>query len=114
MNSDLQALATLVLHYLQCPTQLTVARQRSGGSAFPGIPSEPHLGQPMPVAELIEQRPGVFQVGGAKALGKPVVDIGEHCAGFIELRCLRISMYATAWLIHLMRLSISLLRTSMS
>src|ERR1700736_6094802 len=33
--------------------------------------------------ELIEQDLGVLQVGGIESLSEPVVDVGEHCAGFI-------------------------------
>src|SRR5229473_1019104 len=29
-------------------------------------------------AQLLEQRLGVFQVGGVEALGEPAVDLGEH------------------------------------
>src|SRR5208283_3310970 len=34
-------------------------------------------------AELVEQGLGVLEVGGVEAFGKPVVDFGEHRAGFI-------------------------------
>ena len=39
--------------------------------------------------QLVEQRLGVFQVGGVEALGEPVVDFGEHRARFVAttLRC---------------------------
>jgi hypothetical protein len=33
--------------------------------------------------ELIEQDLGVLQVGGIESLSEPVVDVGEHCAGFV-------------------------------
>ena len=32
---------------------------------------------------FIEQRPGVFQVGGVEALDEPAVDLGEHRARFM-------------------------------
>ena len=34
------------------------------------------------VAQLIEQRLGLFQIGGIEAFGEPVVDRGEHRARF--------------------------------
>jgi hypothetical protein len=34
-------------------------------------------------AELFEQGLGVLQVGGVEALGEPVIDEGEHRAGFV-------------------------------
>ena len=33
-------------------------------------------------AQLVEQRPCVFEVGGVEAFGEPAVDLGEHCARF--------------------------------
>src|SRR5208337_1282989 len=33
--------------------------------------------------EFVQQRLGVLQVGGVEALGEPVVDLGEHRAGFV-------------------------------
>jgi hypothetical protein len=35
------------------------------------------------LAQLIEQRLGVFQIGGVEALGEPAVDFGEHRARFV-------------------------------
>jgi hypothetical protein len=35
------------------------------------------------LVQLIEQRPGVLQVGGVEALGEPVVDLREHRARLI-------------------------------
>jgi hypothetical protein len=34
-------------------------------------------------AQFVEQRLGVFQIGGVEALGEPVVDLGEHRAGLV-------------------------------
>ena len=39
--------------------------------------------------KLIHQRLNVLQVGGVEAFGEPVVDVGEHRAGFIALALLR-------------------------
>src|SRR5208337_1376616 len=39
-------------------------------------------------AEFLEQRLGVFQVGGVEALGEPVVDSREHRAGFLAMTLL--------------------------
>ncbi len=33
--------------------------------------------------QFVEQRLGVFQIGGVEALGEPVVDFGEHRARFV-------------------------------
>ena len=33
--------------------------------------------------QFIEHRLGAFQVGGVEALGRPVVDFGEHRARFV-------------------------------
>ena len=33
------------------------------------------------MAQLVEQRLGILQVGGVEAFGEPVVDFGEYCAG---------------------------------
>src|SRR5215831_7095691 len=40
-------------------------------------------------AQLIEQRFGVFQVGGVEALGEPVVDLSEYVMRFLAaaFRC---------------------------
>jgi hypothetical protein len=35
-------------------------------------------------AQLIEQYPGVFEVGGVETFGEPVVDLSKHGARFIE------------------------------
>jgi hypothetical protein len=40
------------------------------------------------LAEFVEQRVGVLQVGDVEALGEPVVDFGEHRARLIALACL--------------------------
>jgi hypothetical protein len=33
--------------------------------------------------QLIEKRPGIFQIGGVEPFGEPVVDFGKHRAGFV-------------------------------
>ena len=33
--------------------------------------------------QSVEQRLGIFEVGGVEVLGEPVVDISEHRAGFV-------------------------------
>jgi hypothetical protein len=33
--------------------------------------------------QLVEQRLRIFQIGGVEALGKPVVDVGEHRARLV-------------------------------
>ena len=35
------------------------------------------------VAQFIQQRPGVLQIGGVGTLGKPAVNFGEHRARFV-------------------------------
>ena len=35
--------------------------------------------------QLVEQRPGVLQVGGVKPLGEPAVDLCQHLARFVLL-----------------------------
>jgi hypothetical protein len=45
--------------------------------------SAPHVGQFTSRTQLVEQRLGVLQVGGIEAFGEPVVDAGEHRAGFV-------------------------------
>jgi hypothetical protein len=37
------------------------------------------------LTQLIEERFGVFQVGGVESFGEPVVDFGEHCAGLVAV-----------------------------
>ena len=57
--------------------------------------SNPHLPQRMipyclrSNAQLVEQRPGVFQVGGVEALGEPAVDLGERRARLVATALLR-------------------------
>jgi hypothetical protein len=41
------------------------------------------------IAQLLEQRPGVFQVGGVEAFGEPVVDVGEHRARLVAMTLCR-------------------------
>ena len=41
------------------------------------------------LAQFVEQRLGVFQVGGLEALGEPVVDVGENRARLVALPCSR-------------------------
>src|SRR5271156_3721560 len=43
------------------------------------------LAQRILMSQLVEQRLGVFQVGGVEAFGEPVVDVGEHRARLISL-----------------------------
>ena len=45
--------------------------------------SAPHFEQRMLSAQLVEQRLGLFQVGGVESLGEPVVDFREHHARFV-------------------------------
>jgi hypothetical protein len=40
-------------------------------------------------AQLVEQRLGVFQVGGVEAFGEPVVDFRQHRARFVAMTLLR-------------------------
>src|SRR5919108_3471486 len=35
--------------------------------------------------QFLQQRPGLLEVSGVKALGEPAVDLGEHLAGGITL-----------------------------
>jgi hypothetical protein len=45
-----------------------------------------HFAQIIPIqlrARLIDQRLGIFQVGGIEAFGEPVVDFGKHRLSFI-------------------------------
>jgi len=39
--------------------------------------------------QFIEQRLGVFQIGGIEALSEPAVDFGEHCTCFVAVILLR-------------------------
>jgi hypothetical protein len=36
-------------------------------------------------AQLVEQRLGLFQIGGIEALGEPVVDFGEHGPSLLSM-----------------------------
>jgi hypothetical protein len=38
--------------------------------------------------QFVQQRLGVFQVRGVEALGEPVVDFGQHRAGFVAAICI--------------------------
>src|SRR5260370_25442812 len=55
--------------------------------------SVPQLAQRMcpscSVTQLIEQRLGVLEVGGVKALGEPAVDFGKHRASLVATALLR-------------------------
>src|SRR5208337_3093072 len=35
------------------------------------------------ITQFLQQRPGVFEIGGVEALGEPVVDVGEHRARIV-------------------------------
>jgi hypothetical protein len=49
-----------------------------------------HLSPPvLSIAQLVEQRLGVLQVGGIEALGEPVVDLREHDSRFVWTVLLR-------------------------
>ena len=39
--------------------------------------------------QLVEERLGVFEVGGFQAFGELGVDLREHCAGFVALALFR-------------------------
>ena len=43
----------------------------------------PRLGRTRLPLKFLEQRLGFFQIGGIKALGEPVVDVGEYRARFV-------------------------------
>jgi hypothetical protein len=45
--------------------------------------SRAYLGPHVSTGQVVEQRLGVDEVGGVEALGEPVVDVGEHRAGFV-------------------------------
>jgi hypothetical protein len=45
--------------------------------------SAPHVGQFTSRTQLVEQRLGVFQVGGVEAFGEPAVDFGQHRARLV-------------------------------
>jgi hypothetical protein len=62
-------------------------RQRATHSAqnfLPGIRSVPHFEQRILGSQLVEQRLGVFQVGGIEAFCEPAVDLGEHGALLVD------------------------------
>ena len=40
-------------------------------------------------AEILKQRLGVFQIGGIKTFGEPVVDVREHRAGLVATALFR-------------------------
>ena len=54
-----------------------------GGSRFP----YPDIGTPTSrmrlLVQLVEQRLGVFQVGGVEAFSEPAINFGEHCARLV-------------------------------
>jgi hypothetical protein len=54
-----------------------------GQNFLPDVLSVPHLEQRMLIAQLVQQRLGVFQIRGIETFGKPVVDLWEHCACMI-------------------------------
>src|SRR6516162_1758056 len=59
----------------------------SGQNFLPDVLSVPHLEQCMSVAQFVEQRLGLFQIGGVEALGEPAVDLGEHGARLVTTIC---------------------------
>ena len=56
----------------------------SGQNFLPDILSVPHLVQRMLIAQLVQQRLGVFQIGSVEPFREPVVDFGEHRVRFIQ------------------------------
>ena len=67
----------------------TEATPHSGQNFLPEVLSFPHLEQRILIAQLIEQRLGVLQVGGVEALGEAVVDVGEQRTCLVKTILLR-------------------------
>jgi hypothetical protein len=42
-----------------------------------------------PTQEIVQQRLGVFQIGGVEAFGEPAVDFREHRVGFVAAALFR-------------------------
>ena len=55
-------------------------RNRDERDFLPDVLSVLHLEQRQSVAQFVEQRPGVLQVGGVEALSEPVIDFRKRCA----------------------------------
>src|SRR5258708_30056250 len=57
----------------------------SAQNFLPGIPSVPHFEQRILSSQIVEQYLGILEVSEFEAFGEPVVDPGEHRAGFVDL-----------------------------
>src|SRR5262249_24366534 len=65
------------------PQSLKSGLPHCGQNFLPDVLSVPHLAQRMSIAQFVEQRLGVFEVGGIEAFREPVVDFKEQCARLI-------------------------------
>jgi hypothetical protein len=69
-------------HFVQ---RLESGLAHSGQNLLPDVLSVPHLAQRMLIAQLIQQRLRIFQIGGVEALSEPIVNISKHRTCFISV-----------------------------
>jgi hypothetical protein len=99
-RASFAAISSLDQHPRERETGRPFSAPHAAQRAFRGAPhsaqnfrparfSVPHFEQRILRTPLVEQRLGVFEIGGIEAFGEPAVDFGEHRARVVATALLR-------------------------